>query len=160
MANEAPGGRQHGRTTIPVHEEQVRVSTRMVDTGRGVRVHKSVTEQPHVLDQVLMHDDILVEHVAIDMIVAADQAPATRYEGDTLVVPILEEVLVLEKRVRIKEEIRIVRSRRETHHAETVTLKSEQVQVEHFDESAAQQGPGGEPLPGPGSGRIHPLSRG
>lgn len=138
-ANMSIRGAHDGGTTIPVHQEEVHVSTRLVETGRGVRVHKSVTEQPHAIDQMLMHDDIVVEHVAIDMIVAADQAPSTRYEGDTLIVPILEEVLVVEKRIRIKEEIRIVRSRRETHHTETVSLKSEQVHIERFDDSARQQ---------------------
>jgi uncharacterized protein (TIGR02271 family) len=138
MANESVSEAQDGRTTIPVHQEEVHISTRMVDTGRGVRVHKSVTELPHAIDQMLLHDDVVVEHVAIDMIVAADQAPTTRYEGDTLIVPILEEVLVVEKRIRIKEEVHIIRSRRETHHIETVSLKSEQVHVERFDESARQ----------------------
>jgi stress response protein YsnF len=71
----------------------------------------------------------------VDRIVPLDAAPSTRYEGDTLVVPVLEEVLVVERRVRIKEEIRITRTRREEHHAETVMLKSEQVSVERFDEA-------------------------
>ncbi|GAA5231440.1 hypothetical protein GCM10025794_34850 [Massilia kyonggiensis] len=48
--------------------------------------------------------------------------------------PILEEVLVVERRLRIKEELHITRTRREEHHVDTVMLKSEQVSVERFDE--------------------------
>ncbi|MEN3277975.1 MAG: hypothetical protein V7631_3765 [Massilia sp.] len=120
---------------IPVVVEQLAVGTRTVDTGRGVRVHKTVVEQPVTIDESLGHDEVQVRHVAVDRIVTPDEAPATRYEGDTLVVPILEEVLVVERRVRIKEELHISRIRHERQHQESVVLKAEQVSVERFDES-------------------------
>lgn len=120
---------------VPVIAEQLAVGTRTVDTGRGVRVHKTVVEQPVIVDERLARDEVEVRHVAVDRIVAPDEAPANRYEGDTLVVPILEEVLVVERRVRIKEELHITRVRREEHHQEEVVLKAEQVRVERFDES-------------------------
>jgi stress response protein YsnF len=120
---------------VPVYEEQALVDKRVVDTGRGVRIHKIVAEHPCHIDESLTHDEVQVSHVPVDRIVALDQAPATRYEGDTLVVPILEEVLVVERRLRIKEELRITRTRREERHAETVMLKAEQVSVERFDDA-------------------------
>jgi stress response protein YsnF len=120
---------------VPVHQEEAWVEKRIVDTGRGVRIHKTVAEHPCRIDERLLRDEVEVSHVPVDRIVPLDQAPATRYEGDTLVVPILEEVLVVERRLRIKEELRITRTRREEHHAETVLLKSEQVSVERFDEA-------------------------
>jgi stress response protein YsnF len=120
---------------VPVVREEVQVEKRVVDTGRGVRIHKTVAEHPCHIDERLSRDEVEVSHVPVDRIVPLDAAPATRYEGDTLVVPILEEVLVVERRVRIKEELRITRSRREERHAETVMLKSEQVSVERFDEA-------------------------
>lgn len=120
---------------VPVVREEVQVDKRVVDTGRGVRIHKTVAEHPCHIDERLARDEVEISHVPVDRIVPLDAAPATRYEGDTLVVPILEEVLVVERRVRIKEEVRITRTRREEHHAETVMLKSEQVSVERFDEA-------------------------
>lgn len=123
---------------MPVIREEVQVEKRVVDTGRGVRIHKTVAEHPCHIDERLSRDEVEVSHVPVDRIVPLDAAPATRYEGDTLVVPILEEVLVVERRVRIKEELRITRTRREEHHAETVMLKSEQVSVERFDEAGGR----------------------
>jgi stress response protein YsnF len=79
--------------------------------------------------------------VPVNRIVGEADLPASRYEGDTLIVPILEEVLVVEKRYRIKEELHIIRHRREHRHAETVTLKSEEVAVEWFDDSSDVQKP-------------------
>ncbi|QJE02284.1 DUF2382 domain-containing protein [Massilia forsythiae] len=120
---------------IPVHQEEARVEKRVVDTGRGVRIHKTVAELPCRIDETLFRENVEVSHVPVDRIVPLDQAPVTRYEGDTLVVPVLEEVLVVERRLRIKEELHITRTRREEHHAETVLLKAEQVSVERFDEA-------------------------
>ena len=121
--------------TIPVVAEQLAVGTRTVDTGRGVRVHKTVVEQPVTIDERLGRDEVEVRHVPVDRIVAPDEAPTTRHDGDTLVVPILEEVLVVERRIRIKEELHITRIRREDHHQQELVLKAEQVSVERFDES-------------------------
>jgi stress response protein YsnF len=120
---------------LPIFQEDVQVHKRLVDTGRGVRIHKTVAEHPCQIDESLLREGVDVQHVPVDRIVPLDQAPATRYEGDTLVVPILEEVLVVERRLRIKEELRITRTRHEERHAETVMLKSEQVSVERFDEA-------------------------
>lgn len=125
---------QQESLTVPVIQEEAWIEKRIVDTGRGVRIHKTVAEHPCRIDERLLRDEVEVSHVPVDRIVPLDQAPTTRYEGDTLVVPILEEVLVVERRLRIKEELRITRTRREEHHAETVLLKTEQVSVERFDE--------------------------
>ena len=120
---------------VPVVAEQLAVGTRTVDTGRGVRVHKTVVEQPVTIDERLARDEVEVRHVPVDRIVALEEAPGNRYEGDTLIVPVLEEVLVVERRVRIKEELHITRIRRQEQYQEDVTLKAEQVRVERFDES-------------------------
>lgn len=134
-ANAAPPPRQEA-FRVPVIEEQLAVGTRTVDTGGGVRIHKTVSEQPVVIDEALLREEVEVRHVAVDRIVAADEVPAARHEGDTLIIPILEEVLLLERRLRIKEELHITRHQRHQRHAETVMLKSEQVSVERFDGSA------------------------
>jgi len=123
--------------TIPVVAEQLAVGTRTVDTGRGVRIHKTVVEQPVTIDERLVREEVEVKHVAVDRIVALEEAPTTRHEGDTTIVPILEEVLVVERRVRIKEELHITRIRREETHQEAVVLKAEQVSIERFDESGS-----------------------
>lgn len=131
--------------SIPVIEERLEVGTRVAETGRGVRIHKTVSEQPVTIDERLAREEVEVRHVPVDRIVAADQAPATRYEGETLVVPVLEEVLVVERRLRIKEELHITRVRREERYQDEVMLKSEQVHVERFDEPAEPSRPGTPP---------------
>jgi len=120
-------------TVIPVVEETVELGHRFVDTGRGVRITKHVTEHEAHIDDPLIREDVTVERVPIDMLVSGPE-PKQRYEGDTLVIPVLEEVLVLEKRVRLKEEVRVTRRAHREHTTQHVRLNSEDVSVEEFDE--------------------------
>lgn len=136
MADKAESPGVEGAVTIPVHQEELHVGSRTVDTGTGVRIHKSVTEHPIEIDEILRHDELSVTHVPIDRIIEPADAPVSRYEGDTLIVPILEEMLVVERRLRIKEELHITKAQRETRHTETVLLKSEEVSVERFDDAS------------------------
>ena len=137
MPSNIPENSQQEGLRIPVIEEQLAVGTRVVETGRGVRIHKTVSEQPVTIDERLARDEVEVRHVPVDRIVALEEAPATRYEGETLVVPVLEEVLVVERRLRIKEELHITRVRHEEHYRDTVSLKAERIVVERFDEAGA-----------------------
>lgn len=131
MATNTPDG----KIVLPIAQEELQVKVRTVDTGRGVRVHKTVSEQTHAIDQALLHDTVDVQRVVVDRIVPVSEAPVTRQEGDTLIVPILEEVLVVEKRVRIKEELHITRTARQEHLSDTAVLRSEHVTIARFDES-------------------------
>lgn len=121
------------QTVIPVVEETVELGHRLVDTGRGVRITKHITEREAHIDDPLMHEEVTVERVPIDMLVSGPE-PTQHYEGDTLVIPVLEEVLVLEKRVRLKEEVRVTRRAHREDTTQHVRLHSEDVSVEEFDE--------------------------
>ena len=120
---------------IPLVEEQLQVSKRVVDTGKGVRVHKTVTEHAELVDLPLMHDELTVERIAIGTLIEEGTLPTVRYEGETMIVPVLEEVLLVKKQLRLKEEVRITRHQRELHEPQSILLKSETATVERFDET-------------------------
>jgi stress response protein YsnF len=61
------------------------------------------------------------------------QAPEIREEGDVLIVPILEEIMVVEKRLVLKEELRIRRTRSTRPERQTHRLRRETVAVERPD---------------------------
>ncbi|QDZ30700.1 DUF2382 domain-containing protein [Noviherbaspirillum sp. UKPF54] len=122
--------------SFPVLEEQMQVEKRIVDTGRGVRLHKTVAERERLLDEPLRRDELVVEHVPVGQIVQEAAPPQARYEGDTLVVPVLEEVLMVQKQLLLKEEVRITRRQHQVREPQSVVLRSEQVAVERFDEGA------------------------
>ena len=75
---------------LPVIEEQLDVQTRPVETGR-VRLRKIVEEREELVDPPLLRDEVLVERVPINRVV--EGPVSVRTEGDTVVIPLLEEVL-------------------------------------------------------------------
>lgn len=118
-----------GRTVIPAVEETVEVERRQVP-GDTLRVHKRVHERDEPIDEPILRDEVEIERVPIGQVVAT--APQARHEGGTLIIPVLEEVLVVEKRMLLKEEVRITRRRVEDRHREHVQLRSEEVEVERI----------------------------
>lgn len=118
---------KEGTITVPLVEETLRVTKQEVVTG-GVRLTKRVTEREETVDEPLLRADVQVERVPINQIVT--ETPQARQEGDTLVVPILEEVLVVEKRLMLKEEVRITRTQTQIHQPQAVTLRKEEAVIE------------------------------
>lgn len=128
------GAAQTAQMTFPVMEEEMDVATRVIDTGKGIRVHKTVSEREEVVNQPLLREEIAVEHVTVGRDISDSELPQVRYEGQTMIVPVLEEVLVVQKRLMLKEELHITRQRREVQETQSVLLRSEQISVERFDE--------------------------
>ena len=120
-----------GKTTVvPIIEEELDVQKRVVETGK-VRVTKVMHERETLVDELLFRDEIEVERVPIDRVV--DGPVPVRYEDDIMIVPIMEEVLVVEKRLVLKEELHIHKRRVETHQPQQVTLYREEVRVERLE---------------------------
>lgn len=114
---------------IPLVEERLHVSTRAVETGR-VRVRTVVDEHTEYARADLFREAVQIEHVPIDREVTA--VPIVREEGDTLVFPVVEEVLVIEKRLFLKEEVRITRTRSAEAFEQPVTVRSTRAVVDRL----------------------------
>ena len=115
---------------IPLVEEQVHVSKRAVETGR-VRVRTITEERQALVRDELVKGEVQVERVTLD--IPVDDMPDVRTEGDTIVVPVVEEVLVVEKRLILREEIRIRRLAHVEPFQQEVTLRSQQAVIERQD---------------------------
>jgi len=115
---------------VPVMVEELDVQKRQVTTGR-VRISKVVHEREELIDEPLLREEVVIERVAINRFV--DAVIPVRYEGDTMIVSLLEEVPVVEKRLMLKEELHITRRQVEAHKPLHVTLRSEEATVEHVD---------------------------
>jgi stress response protein YsnF len=62
-----------------------------------------------------------------------DAVPEVRYEGDTMIIPLVEEVVVIEKRLVVKEELHITKRQSEREYTDTVTVRRDDVTVERID---------------------------
>lgn len=114
-------------TVIPVIEEQLQVEKQVIETGR-LLINKTVREEEQVVTTPLMHDEISVERIPINKFV--DTAPDVRYENELTIIPVVKEVLVLEKRLMLVEEVRITKRRLSADDTQRVMLRREEVTVE------------------------------
>jgi uncharacterized protein (TIGR02271 family) len=108
-------------------EERVEVGKREVERGRVV-LRTRVEERPEIVETEVEEDEVSVERVAVDRPI--ESMPEVREEDGVLVVPVVEEQLVLTKRLVLKEEIRITRRTRTRMVRETVPLRFERVEIE------------------------------
>jgi len=121
---------QNEDAVIPVLAEELEILKRQVETGGGVRVHKTVTEREQVVDEPLVIESAEVTRVPVNKVV--ESAPPVRHVGDTMIMSVVEEQLFIEKRLVLKEEIHVRKSREHVRHPQAVTLREEHVEVERF----------------------------
>jgi uncharacterized protein (TIGR02271 family) len=128
------GGHLDEPMVVPVLVEELDAQKRLVETGK-VRITKVVRERETLVDEPLFHDKVAITRVPMQRVV--DGPVPVREENGTTIISIVEEVLVVEKRWMLREEIHIHKQRIETHQPQRITLRSEEVQVErvsHADE--------------------------
>jgi uncharacterized protein (TIGR02271 family) len=115
--------------TLRLWAEEVTFDREKVETGR-VRVRLVTRKHDETVEVPLTKESFEIERVAIGREI--DAAPAPRQEGDTLVIPVVEEVVVTERRLVLKEEVRLRRVRTTEQHRETVTLRRHEAIVERL----------------------------
>ena len=127
-----PGVHQDEPLVVPVVVEELDIQKRAVETGK-VRITKVVHERETIVDEPLWHDNVTITRVPIQRVV---EGPVpVREENGTTIISIVEEVLVVEKRLMLREEIHIRKQRIETHQPQRITLRSEEVQVERVPQA-------------------------
>jgi uncharacterized protein (TIGR02271 family) len=120
--------------TIPLYQEEIGIEKAEVVTDR-LRVSTHVDERDVLIEEEVERGLLSVERVAVERPVA--QAPAPRQEGDTLIVSIVEERLVVEKRLFVVEEMRITRTAITERVSLTETVRTMRATVEHAEPSPA-----------------------
>jgi stress response protein YsnF len=68
-----------------------------------------------------------------------DAVPEIRHEGDVTIIPVVEEVAVVETRLWLREEVHVTRRRVTVEMPQTVTLRREELRVESLSADTAQQ---------------------
>ncbi len=96
-------------------------------TGAPERIERATSDRQIVLDEPVFAEDVDVQRVAVNRLV--DRRPETRQEGDTTVIPVVEEVITIQKRLLLREEVRITRRRVEVREPRRVMVNGEGTQV-------------------------------
>lgn len=116
-----------GQVRVPIHEERLRVGIRSVDRGEIV-VRKSVERVPETVVQPVERDEVEIERIRLDRPI--ERPVETREEDGWLIVPVMEEVLVVTRQLVLTEEVRI-RTRRVLEEQEVhEILRRERIDIE------------------------------
>ena len=123
-------GEETQQRAVPVIEEELVTGTRAVKTG-SVRVRKEVERTHKTVEVPAMRDVVSVNRVTVNREV--ETIPDIREEGDTLIVPVVEEELVVYKKLVLKEEIHIQRRKVTEQVTQSITLDREHATIERVD---------------------------
>jgi uncharacterized protein (TIGR02271 family) len=118
---------------IPVVAEELSVETARVARS-AVRVHKRVETTEQTIATPLVHEEVVVERVPIERQLIEGPPPEPREEQGVLIIPVFEEIAVVEKRLMLCEEIRVSRRSITTTTSQVVPLRREVVDVERVEQ--------------------------
>lgn len=120
---------QGDSTVIPVVQETAQVHKEVVESAT-VRVHKNVIEVEKSLEVPLVRENYEIKRVPVDKII--EEHPTIREEGNCIIIPVVEEVLVVQKKLKLVEEVHLIKRQITETHKETITVKQEELKVERI----------------------------
>lgn len=112
---------------IPVIEEHLVVDKELVETGK-VHIRKRVTEEEATINLPLIQEGYQVERRPGSKNLFTTY-PAVRHEGENMIIPVVREVLIVEKRYEVLEEIHVIKTKTEIPHLQQLTLLKEKVDI-------------------------------
>lgn len=121
---------------LPIIEEEAHVTKRPTDVE-----HVTVRTVPEQ-EQVVVRDEIWREHVEIRRVAVereVDRAPAVREENGVTIIPVVEERLVVEKRLFLVEEVHVFRSAQAEAVELPTTLRRTRIEVDRTDLTKTQE---------------------
>ena len=114
---------------IPVVEERIHVGRDVVEKG-SINVRKHVHDKNVSVDSILTEENVTIERIPFNRPV--EVAPSgVRHEGDTTIVSIVKEELVIQKRLILVEEIHIKKQIIQKDVTEQVNVRREEVVIEN-----------------------------
>jgi uncharacterized protein (TIGR02271 family) len=140
MAADRVGGGtkpEKDESVIPLAAEEVSIAKRRVVTGH-VTVSTVTRLHEELVDTELAHEHVEIERTPIGRRVEA--IPDVRQEGDTTIVPVVEETLALEHRLILKEEVRIRRVHGTEKRQQRVMLRKQEAVITRLPEEQSLAG--------------------
>lgn len=111
---------------VPVYTEEVEITRRKVATA-SVKVATVTHARQRVIEEELAQERLEIERVPVGRYV--DTVPPVQQHGDLTILPVIEEVVVVERKLLLREEVHIRRVRTTEHHVETVQLREQTVVI-------------------------------
>jgi len=134
---ESAAERPREPATLQLLAEELSVSKELRETGR-VRISTRTHEREALIDEDLAREQVEIETIPIARRI--DAVPQVRQEGDTTIIPVVEERLVVDRELVLKEEIRVRRVRTTERYQEKVALRQQEAVVTREQADATTPG--------------------
>lgn len=115
------------REAVPIIEESATVGKQSHVT-ETVQVRTVIHEREQPIDVQLSSSAITIERVPVNRFI--DDPIPDRQDGDTTIISVIEEVAVVEMRLKLVEEVRITRRTETQRLHDTVTVRRQDVTIE------------------------------
>ena len=115
---------------FPLHAEELSVSRQQI-AGDTVQVSIVTREGEGVVDEMLNHERVEIDRIPIGRPV--DTIPPVREEGETTILPVVEEIIVVQRRLILKEEVRIKRLHVSERHQDAVVLRKQEAVITRME---------------------------
>ena len=117
---------------IPVIQEQITFDKQVIESGK-VRISKRIVEHEELVDVPLFREEVDIEHVPINQFV--ETQPQVRQEGNTMIIPVVQEQVFYQKRLLLVEELHVKKQIVEEHKPQQITLLKEEVNITRSTEN-------------------------
>lgn len=114
---------------VRVVEEQLSIDREIVETGK-VNVHKDVHVERVNVNIPVFNETYDIERRPGSEDILEKAPSAIRYEGDKIIIPVLREITVVQKKYQVIEEIHLTRKVTETPLVQEVELRKEEVRID------------------------------
>ena len=111
---------------VPVYAEHASVSKRRIVTGR-VKVSRVTRQSEKLLTQTFAQQRVRIDRIPIGKLIKA--VPKIREKGDAIIIPIVEEIAVVERRLVLTEEIWVRRIQSNEKHRQRVMLRCQEAVI-------------------------------
>ena len=112
--------------TINIIEEQLHLDKKLVEKAK-IEITKKIIEKNETASINLFSEDVEIKKVPVNTYVT--ETPVVRHEGNVIIIPVVKEVMVIEKKLLLVEEVHITKHTTTKEHTETVGLKKQEVTV-------------------------------
>jgi len=114
---------------LHVLQEKINIDKKSIVSGKVI-IRKKVSEEEEVVAVPITHEEVEIKKIAINNYV--EEAPQIRYEGDTTIIPVIKEVLVVEKKLLLVEEVHVTKRIVQKTKEHTIPLRKEEIEVERY----------------------------
>jgi len=115
--------------SLNILQEEANIDKKIVESGK-VYIHKKVQETDEEISVPVSHESVTIKKVTVNKYV--DVAPLVRNEGNTTIIPVIKEVLVVEKKLMLVEEVHVIKNIVEKTEEHTIPLRKEEIEVERY----------------------------